>query len=157
MGPRNWELFSEHQQTIRDFFVPVPPFTQRAQAFIDTLRDLSYDMLVGVLIRQTDYRNWNGGKYFFTTSQYTDWMKQILDLFPAKNIGFIVASDEQQKPSAFQGLNLHFTSGSVNCGGHYLESLLELSACDLIASPPSTFSAWASFMGNKPLLPLARS
>ena len=32
---------------------------------------------------------------------------------------------------------------------------LELSLCELIVSPPSTFSATAAFLGNKPLWPVA--
>ena len=28
------------------------------------------ELVCGVLVRQTDYRSWNDGKYFYTTKQY---------------------------------------------------------------------------------------
>ena len=152
-GLRNWDLFEKHQQVIREFLCPAQRFQSVASSFVRSIRH-KYDTLVGVLIRQDDYRTWKDGKYFFETDVYVDWMKDVVDMFHSQRVGFIIASDEKQDEQEFQGLDYHMATGSINRGGHYLESLIELSQCDLVMSPPSTFSAWAAFMGAKPLLPL---
>jgi hypothetical protein len=41
-------------------------------------------------------------------------------------------------------------------GGHFVESMTELSLCDVIVSPPSTFAGWAAFLGQVPQLSLTR-
>jgi hypothetical protein len=38
--------------------------------------------------------------------------------------------------------------------GDAFDSFVELSLCDAIMSPPSTFAAMAAFVGRKPLWPL---
>jgi hypothetical protein len=150
---RSWELLAKHQATVRAYFKPMASFTQIAERFIASLRQ-QCDILIGVLIRQTDYRQWREGKYFFPTVDYACWMQEIQSWYPAQRVGFVITSDEPQDPSAFSGLNIWFATGSKQMGGHYFESIVELSMCDLIASPPSTFSAWAAFAGERPLLPL---
>jgi hypothetical protein len=36
--------------------------------------------------------------------------------------------------------------------GHLVADLAALSGCDWLLGPPSSFSAWAAFAGNRPLL-----
>ena len=152
-GPRNWEFFRKHQQTIREFFYPRQDIQRTVSSFIQAIRS-QYDILIGVLIRQDDYRHWANGKYFFETDVYVNWMENMLDMFPSQRVGFIIASDEKQDERKFRGINYHMATGAKTGEGHYLENLVELSRCDLVISPPSTFGAWAAFMGAKPLLPL---
>ena len=47
-----------------------------------------------------------------------------------------------------------FGTGSANVGGNWFESWVELSLCDFIVSPPSTFSATAAFLGRIPIWPV---
>ncbi len=152
-GLRNWDLFEKHQQTIREFFCPAQRFQSTASSFVRSIRH-KYDTLVGVLIREDAYRTWAKGKYFFKTSAYVGWMKDVVNMFDSQRVGFIIVSDENQDEREFQGLNYHMATGEKTGSGHYLENLIELSQCHLVMSPPSTFGAWASFMGAKPLLPL---
>jgi hypothetical protein len=152
-GFRNWELLVKHQATVRTFFRPMMRYTQIAERFIASLRQ-QCDILIGVLIRQTDYRQWREGKYFFPTEIYACWMKDIQSWYPAKRVGFVISSDEIQDLSLFSDLNIWLTTGTKPMNGHYFESIVELSMCDLIVSPPSTFSIWAAFAGERPLLPL---
>src|SRR5436190_14324128 len=63
---RDWALFEKHEEAVRRFLAPAARFRRVAEPFIDDLRK-RHDVLVGLLIRQDDYRLWAGGKYFFTT------------------------------------------------------------------------------------------
>jgi hypothetical protein len=54
----------------------------------------------------------------------------------------------------FAGLPCFFATGTLNAGGHWFESWVELSQCDVIVTPPSTFSATAAFVGGVPLWPV---
>jgi len=153
-GFRNWSLVDKHQEVVRNFFQPEHNFQQTAQSFMQRVRG-ECDYVIGVLIRQSDYQLWLDGRYFFPTSVYVDWMKEINEWFPGQRIGFVITSDEIQDEQQFDGLKYWFATGAKQSRGHYLESVIELSKCDLIMSPPSTFSAWAAFMGNCPLLTLA--
>ncbi len=153
-GVRSWPLFERHQGIIREALAIHPRFTTIAEAFINDLRQ-RYDYLIGVFIRQTDYRQHQDGRYFFETPQYVRWMHEAADVFADRGrVGFVVASDEEQDPALFEGVSAHFTSGIKGAAGHYMESFAELMQCDLILSPVSTFSAWAAFLGEVPLLPL---
>ena len=152
-GLRNWRLFAKHQEKVREFLAPARLYEVTASSFIETLRH-KYELLIGVWIRQDDYRIWENGKYFFETDVYISWMKNVLHLFRNRQVGFVVASSDQQLPDRFKGLDCHMATGEMTGRGHFFESLVELSLCDLVMSPPSTYGAWAAFMRNKPLLPL---
>ncbi len=149
-----WEALAERESELRALFQPATPFARRADEFLAPLRD-RYDLLVGVLVRQTDYRRWQNGRFHFTTDAYAGWIRQLLDLHPARRVGVVLASDERQDPAKFESLPVHFTSGSVNAGGHWFESFAELSRCDIVLTPPSTFSAAAAFVGGVPLWPVS--
>ncbi|MBK9990381.1 MAG: hypothetical protein IPP19_06530 [Verrucomicrobia bacterium] len=149
----SWRLFAEHQTELRKYFQPTAGFALRAQEFITALRQ-RYDVLVGMFIRQTDYQIWAGGRFYFSTMDYVQWIRQLLDLHPGRRLAIVVASDEWQDTRAFAGLPCFFATGSVNSQGYWFESFVELSLCDLIISPPSTFGAAAAFVGAVPLWPV---
>ena len=113
-------------------------------------------MLVGVLIRQQDYRVWVGGRYFFPSPQYRDWMVQAAKVF-GPDCCLVVATDEHQSPDLLHGLDAAWCTGAMAQKGHFVESMAELSLCDVIVSPPSTFAGWAAFLGRVPQLPLTRA
>jgi hypothetical protein len=148
-----WKLFSKYQAVIRECFRPEPVFAARAAKFIATLR-AKCDVLAGLLIRQGDYRTWREGRFYFSAETYAGWIRQLIDLHPGQRVVVVMACDERQDPSAFAGLPCYFASGSANTGGHWFESFVELSQCDFVLSPPSTFGAAAAFVGAIPLWPL---
>lgn len=151
---RSWPLVEKHQETVRECLALKEDYTIIATKFIQELRQ-QYDYLIGVLIRHYDYRIMLEGKYFFETQQYIKWIEQAQDLFgTSSKVGFVIASDEPQDFELFKNLNVNFATGIAGGKGHYLESMAELSQCDMIMTPPSTFGAWAAFLGNIPILPL---
>ena len=150
---RSWKLFEKHQNLIRSSFTISDKYKINAEKFIAELRQ-KYDFLIGVFIRQDDYRYWAEGKYFFETDQYIDWMRQVEILFPQKKTGFVIASNEKQEFEQFHSPNIHFSTGLVPEKGIFIESFAELSLCDYIMTPPSTYGVWAAFLGDKPIIPL---
>jgi len=106
------------------------------------------DLIVGVAIRHGDYKIWQNGKYYLTTETYQQWMEKVEIFFAPKNVGFFIASDEEQDLSIFEKHNSFFRSG------HPLENLYSLSKCDFLLSVPSSFAGWAHFIGDIPLLKL---
>lgn len=149
----SWRLVAEQQAELRGFFRPAAEFERPATEFIAQLRR-RHDLLIGVLIRQSDYVSWNDGRFYFTTAQYAAWIRQLLDLHPGKRVAFVIASEEWQDPALFEGLPCFPATGNPGTDGHWFEKWVELSLCDFIVSPPSTFSATASFLGGVPLWPV---
>jgi Glycosyl transferase family 11 len=152
----HWSLVVKHWEAIRDRLQIHPRYQQIGHSFITKLRQ-QHPLLIGVMIRQGDYRTWAAGRYFFEASQYLAWMNQALQLFPeysAQDIGFVIASDEPQQIESFMGCQAYFTTGMSGQSGQYIESFVELSMCDYIFSPPSTFSMWSALLGNVPILTL---
>lgn len=147
---RYWRNYRENLGVFRGFFRPVPRHASRVRSLMEALRK-SGDVVIGVHIRQTDIRDGSvrdacKGFAFFETPQYVAVMKRLVGLFEGKRVVFLVCSDESQDPSHFEGLSVRFGPG------HFIEDMYALAECDyLVATAGSSFSGWASLVGNKPL------
>lgn len=149
-----WRLVAEQQAELREYFRPAPEFAYRAAEFMAELRR-GHDVVIGLFIRQSDYKVWHDGRFYFPTGQYAAWIRQLLDLHGGRRVAIVVASEERQDPAHFAGLPVFFATGTPNAGGVWFESWAELALCDFVVSPPSTFAATAAFLGGVPLWPLA--
>ena len=128
----------------RQFFALCEPYASRVAKLVSQARQ-GVDILVGVHIRQTDFKEHAGGKYFFTTEQYAGGMRHTQNLFCGHRVGFLVVSDEPKSKSDFPGLRCNFGTGTP------IEDMYALGACDyVISSYGSSFSAWPSFLYEKP-------
>jgi Glycosyl transferase family 11 len=153
----DWKLVEKHQIEIRNSLQINQKYTEISQSFISDLRK-KYNLIIGIMIRQGDYQQWEDGKYYFTTEQYINWINQINEILQHQGkIGFVIASDTKQELSTFNNPSIHCTTGIAGGQGHYIESLVQLSLCDAVVSPPSSFSMWATFLGNIPFVPLNTS
>jgi hypothetical protein len=152
---RDWALLEKHQQAVRRFLAPAEQFCKPARALIEVLR-ARYEKVVGVLIRQTDYRAWANGEFFFTSNEYRVFIEQLRARFGPRT-AIVLATDEVQPAGIFDGLDVAWCTGAEAGPGHYLESFAALSMCDVVVSAPSTFSAWAAFLGDVPLLPISKA
>ena len=136
-------LTQKHHDVIQQFFTPCRSHRKHAENVISQARhDAKH--LVGIHIRQTDYRNFVGGKYYFSLETYRHIMKIIEAQLPGKTV-FLVCSDTLISANEFEGLKVTFGTG------HPIEDNLALASCDYIAGPPSTYSIWASYYGKVPL------
>jgi hypothetical protein len=138
-------LVKKHADKIRAYFRPVEKFEKASRDAIEPLRR-NADVVIGVHIRQGDYRGWHGGKYFFPASRYAAWMRELAGQFPNRKVAFFVCSDEARSASEFPGLTVAFGTDSP------VSDIYALARCDYILGTKSTFSQWPSFYGEKPLL-----
>ncbi len=103
--------------------------------------------LIGVHARLGDYKNFEGGKFYYAISEYIGWMHQLQRMFQT-NVAFVICSNERRDSewsTKGVGLDIHFALD------HLIKDLITLSKCDYIIGPPSTYSMWASMIGGTPL------
>lgn len=69
----------KHAAKIRSYFSPLPIYQQRVTKFLDWLNKLNkkYDYIVGIHIRQGDYKRWHSGRFFYTTAIYKEIIQSI--------------------------------------------------------------------------------
>ena len=129
---------------ISRYFRPVASIRQPAEKALEKARQAG-DHIVGVHIRQGDYRDWKNGVHYFETEQYAYWMRELVALLPEKKISFLLCASDPIERTPFEGLS------TVDGPGTVVSDLHALSLCDAIMGPPSTFSTWASYAGRVPL------
>lgn len=144
---RSPELVKRHAEKIRAYFQPVENIAAASRDAVARMRQQA-EVVVGVHIRHGDYRTWKNGLNFHPVEQYVAWMRQMVAHFPGRKVAFLVASDEPRTVEEFPGLTVGF------CPGSPVADIYALAGCDYIFGPPSTYSQWASFYGNRPLLQL---
>jgi hypothetical protein len=101
-------------------------------------------MVIGLHIRHGDYRIWRKGQFFFTIAQY----RAVLERLLAQIIGDVIVriySNAAVELELFKGLPVELGAGDI------AGDLQSMSHCDLLLGPPSSFSLWASFIGQVPL------
>ena len=139
-----------NKENIQHIFRPNDTIVQKVDTFISELK-IKYDLIIGVHIRRSDYKTWIGGKYYYSLDEYYSFMKHYYKEMTNKKVCFFISSDENIDMRLFKGLNCYsITNGSA------IEDLYSLSRCDRIMGPLSTFSRWASFYGEVPLLVLEK-
>jgi hypothetical protein len=111
---------------------------------------MKYDRLIGIHVRRGDYAVYRGGCWFFEDEKYRRMMWHLMSLLAPARVGFLLASSEPFDPARWAGLPVHAAPGSP------VLDMYALAQCNLIAGPPSTFSGWASFMGDTPIYFLQR-
>jgi hypothetical protein len=112
-----------------------------AEKIVSHARELG-DLLVGVHIRQDDYRHWKNGIHFYETERYAQWMRELSERNSDNKVVFLFCASNSLNESLFKDLSVVKGPGSP-CG-----DLHALSLCDQIIGPPSTFSGWASYHGG---------
>jgi hypothetical protein len=144
------EYVRRHAEKIRAYFRPLGTVVRAGHETVARLRQ-NADLVVGVHVRHGDFRTWHGGRHFFDPARYAAWMRELAEQFPGRKTAFLVCSDERRHPGEFPGLAVGFGPGSL------VGDLYALAECEYVMGPPSTFSQWASFYGNKPLLFLSNN
>ena len=141
---RDYKNVARHADKIRSYFVPANCYLTKVKNFIFRIRD-EYEIVIGIHIRQSDYKQYRNGQFFYETSSYVRVMQEVKSLFNEQKVAFLICSSTQQDEECFFEFNAFISKGNM------LEDLYLLSRCDYIIGPPSSFSRWASFYGRVPL------
>jgi hypothetical protein len=141
---RDYRNFEKYQNVIRNYFRPIKEIEDSVNGLIEKGR-IDSDFLIGVHMRRGDYKFFSDGKYYYDQRQYLDKMKELKDSAPEKRIKFFICSNEQIELDHNQEFSI------LKGPGHLVVDMYLLAHCDFIMGPPSTYTLWASFYGNKPL------
>ena len=120
---------------------------QKAEGMIAQLKQVS-DIVVGVHIRRGDYATWNDGRFFYELEDYHQFMLNVKELYKDRKVSFFISSNENFSLDIFNGC--HCCRFGQEPSGAILD-LYTLSLCDRIIGPFSSYSRWASFIGEIPL------
>ncbi len=99
--------------------------------------------LIGIHLRKGDYITFEDGRYFYDDSVYlriVDEMEQELKLKSTKKNLFILFSDQKINIKPKQNYIISTETWFID---HFI-----MSKCDYLIGPPSTFTLWASYIGN---------
>ena len=143
-------LMKKYQPQIKEYFLPIPEIEKKVTSRIRAARK-EESILIGAHLRKGDYRVYREGKYFFQDEQYASFMTRISQLFPGQKLQFLLFSDEAIRLEAFEGLDVSVSDGSP------IEDLYQMAECNFLIGPPSTFTKWASYVGQVPLCVLEKS
>ena len=132
---------------LKRIFRPKDEIMQKAEQMVAELRQEN-DLVVGIHIRRGDYATWNDGRFFFSLEEYRQFMLRIQALYSDRRVGFFISSNEDFGADTFEGCCCR-RFGKEPSGA--ILDLYTLSLCDRIAGPVSSFSRWASFIGEVPL------
>ena len=128
----------------RDYFVKkYTPINLNSEEYNNIKNQFkNYDLKVGIHIRRGDYKEWNDGLYYYEDDVYYDIIEQFSNLYKNKKILFILFSNEE--------INLKPNYDYIISKCKWYEDHSLMSICDYLIGPPSTFTSWASFIGNVP-------
>jgi hypothetical protein len=138
------------QQTLpelKKIFRPKKEIMDKADMMISSLKEHS-DIVVGVHIRRGDYATWNDGRFFYELEDYHQFMLRIKDLYKNKKVSFFISSNEDFSLDLFTDCDCS-RFGKEPSGA--ILDLYTLSLCDRLIGPFSSYSRWASFIGEVPL------
>jgi hypothetical protein len=141
---RSPKCIKKYKDLVRPFFHLKKELRDSVDNFI-TQNKNNCDLLIGVHVRRGDYKGFLNGIYFYDDDTYRKRMLEVKKLFPGKKLRFIITSNEKIAFEEIDGCDIIYSNEI------FIKDLYILAGCDYIMGPPSTFSQWASYYGNKPL------
>ena len=132
---------------LKRIFRPKDEIMKKAESLISEMKQKS-DIVVGVHIRRGDYATWNDGRFFYELEEYHQFMLRIKQLYKNKQVSFFISSNEDFSIDIFTDCECR-RFGKEPSGA--ILDLYTLSLCDRMIGPFSTYSRWASFIGEVPL------
>ena len=138
---------AQTKRELQHIFRPREEIMERASNMIADIRREA-DMIVGVHIRHGDYKTFFNGRYYYTLEEFHQFMLRIHALYNDRRVAFFISSNESFDVSIFKGCRC-YRFGKEPSGD--ILDLYTLSLCDRILGPWSTYSRWASFIGEVPL------
>lgn len=140
-----WRInFEKYVNMYKDFFVqkytPKITFSDECKNILSKFD--GYDLTVAVHIRRGDYKRFYGGKYYYEDGVYEKFINDFASIHKDKKILFVLFSNSRV------GINISYDNIISKC--KWYEDQAIMSKCNYIIGAPSTFSMWASFIGDTP-------
>ena len=102
--------------------------------------------VVGLHVRRGDYQDFLGGKYYYQDLDYSKWVIQIREYYSksfSSDVYIVVCTNESSTPKCGQDYTSRYS---------WIVDLMIFQKCDLLIGPPSTFTAWASYVSQTPCI-----
>lgn len=150
---KGWETMSDTRylaqakKELQYLFRPRQEIIEKAESMLCKIRK-NADLVIGVHVRHGDYKTFYEGRFFYTLEEFHQFMLRIQELYHDKRIAFFISSNESFSVDVFSNC-LCYRFGKEPSGD--ILDLYTLSLCDRILGPWSTYSRWASFIGEVPL------
>lgn len=142
---RNQIGVMKYHREIREYFKPKDQTLQAVSSFIKPLKEY-YDRVVGVHIRQDDYKTFKGGRYFVEQTRIREILDEYLREFKKdpQRTCFAITSNGPLDQELFAGL--HIVTSNLG----FIEDLFLLASCDAVIGSDSSFGSFAAYYGNIP-------
>ena len=105
------------------------------------LNSIDKSKVVGVCMRQGDYKNHFNGKLYLEDHEYKFLIDRLKKYF-GDDLGIFVACEEKKEEILDEYAYFNYGEPAVN--------LCTLSKCNYLIGPSSTFMTWAAFLNNVP-------
>lgn len=135
------------KKELQQIFCPRQEICNKAVNLISEIRKDS-DIVIGVHIRHGDYKTFFDGRFYYTLEEFHSFMNKIQNVHKGNRVAFFISSNEPFDVNFFEGCKCYRFNKEPS--GDILD-LHTLSLCDYIIGPWSTYSRWASFIGEVPL------
>jgi len=150
---KGWDFRSEkftekYHKELKEIYSFKKSFSKEFDNLVNNLTSLKSEgkYLVGIHLRRGDYKQWKEGKYFFSDATYNKVINQLRDILKEeKKDPFLIAVSDQNISNCIN-YDLKYDNG------RWIDDQFLLQQCDLIVGPPSTFTMWASYISQTPLI-----
>lgn len=145
---RSLELTQKYHSILARFYQIKKPLSSCENNFLYFLERKKHmgSVIVGLHVRRGDYKEFLGGKYYYQDLDYLKWTNQIREYYSksfSKDVYIVACSNEPSTPKCGQDYTSSFS---------WFVDLQIFQKCDLLIGPPSTFTAWASYVSQIPCI-----
>ena len=137
-GKRNFKLVSNQRIFLKKLFEFSDNVVSQSQ---EILNSIDKTKIVGVCMRQGDYKDHFNGKLFLEDHEYKVLIDRLKTHF-GNEFGIFVACEEKKDEILDEYAHFNHGEPAVN--------ICTLSKCDYLIGPSSTFMTWAAFLNNVP-------
>ena len=152
---RWYDLFLKYRSEICDLFTIDSQYsTAVSQRMSQCEAEPCNDRVrLGVHIRRGDYKDFQGGKYFYSDEKYAAYIDAFAQMMQGKQVEvYLSTNDPEVTADKFRTLVNQPNAHIHLLGGNAVEDLFMLSECDYVMGPPSTYSLVAVMYRDIPLL-----
>lgn len=135
------------EEDIRYYQNLFDPKVDKAQLTQKYLQKKPNEKIISVHIRRGDYKEFLGGKYFFDDDIYIKKIKELLAVIPQGKYKFLICTNDENLD--LERYRSEFGNVQQSQEGPVEDQFL-ISQTDYLLGAPSTFSHWASVMGEVP-------